>query len=133
MPGLVPGSHVSRTVRKQHGGKKCGLASRATLIQRQANWGAMISAGRPILITVHGIRTFGEWQERLQRLVRRANPDIDIKSYRHGYFSVIAFLIPIFRSLAVRSFRNRLRDIIRENPGSPISIVCHSCTPSVVR
>ena len=72
MPGLVPGSYVSRTVRKQHGGKKCGLASRATLIQRQANWGAMISAGRPILITVHGIRTFGEWQERLQRLVRRA-------------------------------------------------------------
>jgi hypothetical protein len=115
MPGLVPGSHVSRTVRKQHGGKKCGLASRATLIQR------------------HGIRTFGGWQERLQRLVRRANPDIDIKSYRHGYFSVIAFLIPIFRSLAVRSFRNRLRDIIRENPGSPISIVCHSCTPSVIR
>ena len=80
----------------------------------------MISAGRPILITFHGIRTFGAWQARLQRLVRRANPDIDIKSYRHGYFSVIAFLIPIFRSLAVRSFRNRLRDIIRENPGSPI-------------
>src|SRR6266403_554537 len=53
-------------------------------------------------------------------------PNIDVKSYRYGYFSVIAFRIPIFRWLAVRSFRSRLRDIIRENPGSPITIVCHS-------
>ncbi|AJA65756.1 hypothetical protein ACVIW2_004533 [Bradyrhizobium huanghuaihaiense] len=85
-----------------------------------------MSASRTILITVHGIRTFGEWQERLKSLVQDANPNIDVKSYRYGYFSVIAFLIPIFRWLAVRSFRNRLREIIRENPGSPITIVCHS-------
>jgi hypothetical protein len=48
--------------------------------------------------------------------MRRREPAVGFKNYSYGYFSVIAFIIPIFRWLAVRSFRRRLRvnDEIRE-------------------
>jgi hypothetical protein len=91
-----------------------------------------MSVGRPILITVHGTRTFGAWQDRLGSLVRAENPNFDVQSYRYGYFSVLAFLIPVFRWLAVRSFRQRLREVIEDNPGSPITIVCHSFGTHIV-
>jgi hypothetical protein len=91
-----------------------------------------MSEARPILITVHGIRTFGAWQERLKSLVLAERPEFDVKSYRYGYFSVLAFLLPIFRWLAVRSFRQRLRQVIQDNPGSPITIVCHSFGTHIV-
>jgi hypothetical protein len=87
---------------------------------------------RPIIITVHGIRTFGQWQNRLRILVKDANPDAEILTYRYGYFSVIAFIIPIFRWLAIRTFRRRLRQMIAVHPGAPMSIVAHSFGTHIV-
>lgn len=79
-----------------------------------------------IVVTVHGIRTFGQWQDRLRKLTLKANPDILVENYGYGYFSVIAFIIPLFRWLAVRSFRNNLKTLMRAHPGASFSFVAHS-------
>src|SRR6266536_220278 len=45
----------------------------------------------PATILVHGIRTFGSWQERLrQRLEIDRNHDVVI--FRYGYLDVLAFI-----------------------------------------
>lgn len=86
------------------------------------------SAASPskILVTVHGIRTFGQWQDRLRKLTLEANPDILVENYGYGYFSVIAFVIPFFRWLAVRSFRNNLKALMRAHEGASFTFVAHS-------
>jgi hypothetical protein len=85
-----------------------------------------MSAQDRVIVTVHGIRTFGQWQERLKALVRSADEKIIVANYSYGYFSVIAFIIPMFRWLAVRSFRQNLRRLIRKHPNARFSFVAHS-------
>jgi hypothetical protein len=79
-----------------------------------------------LVVTVHGIRTFGSWQNRLAALLRQARPDVRISSYGYGYFSAIAFAIPFLRWIEVRRFRSRLLQVFRANPGAQVSIVAHS-------
>lgn len=82
---------------------------------------------KKLVITVHGIRTFGQWQERLAAMLEQnATQEISVENYHYGYFSVIAFLIPIFRWLATRRFRQELQRIVRQFPEHRISIVAHS-------
>ncbi len=82
---------------------------------------------KKLVITVHGIRTFGQWQERLARLLC-ADPskDIAVENYHYGYFSVLAFLVPVFRWIATRRFRTELEHIAREYPDRELSLVAHS-------
>jgi hypothetical protein len=89
-------------------------------------------AGPDLVITVHGIRTFGGWQNRLAALLRRARPDVRINSYGYGYFSAIAFAIPFLRWIEVRRFRSRLLQVFRANPGARVSIVAHSFGTHIV-
>lgn len=81
-----------------------------------------------LIITVHGIRTFGHWQERLEALVKSAPnaADIDVYNYKYGYFSVLAFLIPPLRWLVVRRFRNELRNLTARGSYDRIDLVGHS-------
>jgi len=80
-----------------------------------------------LVITVHGIRTFGLWQEKLEERLR-ANRDllIEVCHYRYGFFTVIAFLIPPLRWLATRRFYSDLRRQISQQSWSRIDIVAHS-------
>jgi pimeloyl-ACP methyl ester carboxylesterase len=78
------------------------------------------------VITVHGIRTFGAWQERLEALVRPVDPSIAFKHYKYGYFSVLAFLVPFLRSLVTNRFARDFSAFASQNPGARIDIVAHS-------
>jgi hypothetical protein len=90
------------------------------------------SAGPDVVITVHGIRTFGGWQNRLAALLRLARPTVRVSSYGYGYFSAIAFAIPFLRWIEVRRFRSRLLQVFRANPGARVSIVAHSFGTHIV-
>jgi hypothetical protein len=77
-----------------------------------------------LLITVHGIRTFGKWQDSLENLVRAEVGDvIQTSHYRYGFFTVIAFLIPPLRWLATRRFQLDLLYQASRAPWSRIDIV----------
>lgn len=83
-------------------------------------------AAKYLLVTVHGIRTFGQWQNRLAALVKRKSPDIAVENFSYGYFSVFAFWFPPLRWLAVRAFRRDLIKILSRYPGRMLCIVAHS-------
>ncbi len=79
-----------------------------------------------IIVTVHGIRTFGQWQERLAALIEAEDPDARIYNYHYGFFSVLAFLVPPLRAIRVRFFRRALQGIVGDNPHARITLVGHS-------
>jgi len=80
-----------------------------------------------VVVTVHGIRTFGQWQQRLASMLISVDPEIEIHSYSYGYFSVIAFLVPPLRWLVTKRFRTCLENILgsREDIGR-LDLVGHS-------
>ncbi|TPN47654.1 MULTISPECIES: hypothetical protein [unclassified Mesorhizobium] len=84
-----------------------------------------------IVIAVHGIRDFGQWQDRLGDILA-VNPSIVTERYRFGYFSVLAFLIPFARWLAVRAFRRHFEQLVKDNPEAHFSLVAHSFGTHIV-
>jgi tetratricopeptide (TPR) repeat protein len=81
-----------------------------------------------LVISVHGIRTFGNWQERLEAMLRQHDPSPELKviNYKYGYFSIFAFMMPFLRGLVVRSFRKSLiREATSQN-WDRIDLVGHS-------
>ncbi|SEH40204.1 tetratricopeptide repeat protein [Tardiphaga sp. OK245] len=85
-------------------------------------------AAKRLIITVHGIRTFGNWQERLEQILspEPENDDIFFVHYKYGYFSVLAFLIPPLRWLVVRNFRQELVHWSKQKTWDRIDVVGHS-------
>lgn len=82
---------------------------------------------RHLVITVHGIRTFGQWQDRLASLLKRREEDgVEVHGYRYGYFSVLAFMVPFLRWLATLHFRRHFLRVVRAEPWHRIDIVAHS-------
>jgi len=88
---------------------------------------------RHLVITVHGIRTYGKWQDRLETLLKNESGDaIDVRSYRYGYFSSIAFMIPFLRWIVTRRFRTELLATCSERAWSRVDIVAHSFGTHIV-
>ena len=86
-----------------------------------------------LVVTLHGIRTFGHWQERLEKVLRQANDEqgsgdrlLTIRNYKFGYFSVIAFAIPVLRWIVVWRFRKELHRLASSQPWDRIDLVGHS-------
>src|ERR1700733_7120018 len=85
-----------------------------------------------VIITVHGIRTFGQWQERLGSLLLKAGSRAQILHFKYGYFSSIAFLFPIARYLQILAFARYLTEIRNAYPRARIDLVSHSFGTYVV-
>ena len=87
-----------------------------------------LNAPKQLVITLHGIRTFGGWQERLEKLLEgeAGARSVHVVNYKYGYFSVLAFLIPMFRWLVVRRFRTELKLLCDSSVWERIDIVGHS-------
>ncbi len=84
------------------------------------------SSTEKIVILVHGIRTFGGWQERLANLLHDGGDRQKIFVYKYGYFSSLAFLIPFFRMIVIRRFRKYLQRNAASWKGKTVDIVAHS-------
>jgi Leucine-rich repeat (LRR) protein len=91
--------------------------------------------GRHLVITVHGIRTFGGWQERLEALLSQdaasRGTTVQVVHYKYGYFSAFAFLSVFLRWFTVRRFRTELRALVAQR-WDRIDIVAHSFGTFVV-
>lgn len=82
--------------------------------------------GDLVAVTVHGIRTFGQWQERLKKMVQGEASYIKFLSYKYGYFSVIFFVFPFFQRREVNRLKLALKGMIAANPGKEFIIFSHS-------
>lgn len=82
--------------------------------------------GDLVAVTVHGIRTFGQWQERLKKMIQGEASYIKFLSYKYGYFSVIFFVFPFFQRLEVNRLKLALKSMIAANPGKEFIVFSHS-------
>lgn len=79
-----------------------------------------------LVITVHGIRTFGKWQSRLEKLLNPNTNRLEVFNYTFGYFSLIAFIIPPLRWIVVRRFKIALLSKIYKRQYARIDLIGHS-------
>lgn len=96
----------------------------ATLVRTMATQAEIPS--RHLVITVHGIGTFGQWQARLEELLNSADPQISVHSYTYGFISIVAFMIPLLRWFVTRRFRNEMLHVIQSENWERIDLVAHS-------
>lgn len=90
------------------------------------------SPANHIVITVHGIRTYGGWQARLHRLLEARQPGIKVCNYKYGYLPLFTYFVPFLRWLPTRLFRREIIRLASDNPGARIDIVAHSFGTSMV-
>jgi hypothetical protein len=72
---------------------------------------------RRLVVTVHGIRTFGDWQERIEGMLldHPNGSDVEVINYKFGYFSIVAFTVPFLRWLVVRRFSKIFHRLMLSN------------------
>ena len=89
-------------------------------------------SGKHLVIAVHGIRTFGDWQERLAVLLKTTDPSIVVRPYKYGYFSALAFIFPPARTIETRRLRAYLEQLAHESQWDRIDIIAHSFGTHIV-
>lgn len=85
-----------------------------------------------VLIMVHGIRDFGEWEQALEQELPK--DDIATVAIKYGYFDAFRFLFPFstFRKAVIVKVAQRVRDAQALYPNAKYSYLAHSFGTYVV-
>ncbi|EJR0962614.1 lipase family protein [Vibrio parahaemolyticus] len=78
------------------------------------------------LITVHGIRTHGKWQNELDNLVKTNSREVYPCHIKYGFFSLFSFLIPMFRDYISKKISKKIHKEFDKHSNKKIIIVGHS-------
>jgi hypothetical protein len=79
-----------------------------------------------VVISVHGIRTYGHWQDNLGSLVESYSRHCDRVEIKFGFFNVFFFLIPFLRKLVLKRVSARISQNMREHEDKEVYLVAHS-------
>ncbi|ULN65432.1 response regulator [Vibrio gigantis] len=79
-----------------------------------------------ICISVHGIRTNGDWQQSLDQLIDGHLGNVDNNIFKYGYYNAILFFLPFCRKYVINKFVNDLLNLINLNPNKEIYLFAHS-------
>jgi pimeloyl-ACP methyl ester carboxylesterase len=77
-----------------------------------------------IVVTLHGIRTRGQWQKQITPYLARHG----LIPYHldYGFFGLLSFLVPWARASRVQWLRNELRDLMDRTGAKRVSLIAHS-------
>ncbi len=77
-----------------------------------------------IVVTLHGIRTRGQWQKQITPYLARHG----LIPYHldYGFFGVLSFLMPWTRAGRVQWLRGELRDLMDRTGATRVSLIAHS-------
>lgn len=78
------------------------------------------------LITIHGIRTTGRWQDTLNRLVKQNSREVEPKPIKYGFFSLFSFLFPTLRDYTSRKIEKKIHFALDHSKHDRVIIVAHS-------
>jgi hypothetical protein len=79
-----------------------------------------------VIVLIHGIRTFADWQPMVQRVLEEL-PAVRVIAVKYGYFDVLRFWFPVWtRRLPVEDVRRTLEDVRAKYPDARLSVVAHS-------
>ncbi|EJG0960542.1 hypothetical protein C4G95_RS16000 [Vibrio parahaemolyticus] len=82
--------------------------------------------GKNVVFSVHGIRTLGHWQDKLERSVTSYNEEPLIEKYRYNYFSAIQLLFPRYRDIVINDLADKIEKLTEKYPDSKFVIFSHS-------
>ena len=85
-----------------------------------------------VFISVHGIRTYGQWQAKLTEEISQYSRSINAVEIKFHFLNIFAFAIPYFRNKVVSRAADRLILNIQKNSGRDIYVVAHSFGTIVV-
>src|SRR5262249_46661965 len=79
-----------------------------------------------VIVLVHGIRTFANWQLQIKVVLEKAG--LKVWPTNFNWFDLISFLAPLnyFRRKKINEIYEQLREAQRDYPGAKISILAHS-------
>ena len=77
-----------------------------------------------IVVTLHGIRTRGQWQKQVTPYLARHG----LIPYHldYGFFGVLSFILPWTRANRVQWLRDELRDLMDRTGAKRVSVIAHS-------
>lgn len=78
------------------------------------------------LITIHGIRTTGKWQDTLEKLVKENSREVENMPLKYGFFSLISFLIPSLRNYASKKIETKIHAVLDQSKHEKVILVAHS-------
>lgn len=78
------------------------------------------------LITIHGIRTHGRWQQDLKSNLDKYSRDFTSIDFKYGFFDLLSFSIPPLRKKNTNIIAKRVAKALEENIDKDIHIVAHS-------
>jgi len=81
-----------------------------------------------VVFTLHGIRTYGKWQERFSEICRNDQnlSSLEPISYKHTSISTLNFLFPQRRQKIVEEFLQHFENHLRNNRSQRIVCIAHS-------
>lgn len=79
-----------------------------------------------LLITFHGIRTFGDWQEQLEKEIYKKANNFELERMKYNFFSIFLFIIPFIRQIVVNYLSKDFENILKNNTDKEIYIIGHS-------
>ena len=79
-----------------------------------------------ILITLHGIRTHGDWQEDIKSVIEDHSSSFDFYSIKYGFFTFFTFIMPFLWGKVLKNTTIQLDRIIDNNKDKNIHIISHS-------
>lgn len=78
------------------------------------------------LITIHGIRTNGKWQQELVEEVKKYSRSFNFIEVKYGFFDLISFVLPWSRARKIREVAAELVRVIEGSKEAEVNIVAHS-------
>ncbi|MDX1964944.1 MAG: hypothetical protein SFX18_17480 [Pirellulales bacterium] len=91
-------------------------------------WRSGLLSPRPkeVVLLIHGIRTFAEWQPMVKRVLEEI-PNTKVIPIKYGYLDAIRFWCPFFtRQFAIIDLRRQIQDAKASNVDSEVSVIAHS-------
>jgi CheY-like chemotaxis protein len=79
-----------------------------------------------VIISVHGIRTKGDWQKNLEELVDHELENTILRNYKYNYFSASKLLFSKFRDKTAEGFQSRILFELNKYPEAKVTFVAHS-------
>lgn len=84
-------------------------------------------SGENVVVLIHGIRTFANWQQVVQEELAIIDPNIIVYPVRYGVFDLFSFICPIFtRRKPIARVERELRFAQKKHPHADVSVIAHS-------
>ena len=79
-----------------------------------------------VVILIHGIRTFANWQPMVTRVLEEI-PGTRVVALQYGYFDAFRFWCPFFtRQFPIGDVRREIQNVKNSNPDAKYSVIAHS-------